>query len=107
MSIIVSGVISKHLGVKEGKSVRGPWANASFIVKETSVEHPQEFLFSMFKTGDYVKIAKGFETKSPVGSAVTVEYNSRVKEWTSPNGEVKYFGENTVWKVDKVDDLPF
>lgn len=35
------------------------------------------------------------------GDAVTVGINIRGREWTSPQGEVKYFNSITGWKVTK------
>lgn len=35
-----------------------------------------------------------------VGDQVTVHLNLRGKEWTSPQGEVKYFNSITGWKIE-------
>jgi len=63
-----------------------------------------------------------------VGDEITVDYNLRGREWTSPQGEIKYFNTLDGWKVTvhskasqiqtppavnnasgvaEVDDLPF
>ena len=59
-----------------------------------------------------------------VGDEITVDYNLRGREWTSPQGEVKYFNTLDGWKVEvhtkssatqqanvpnpnEPDDLPF
>lgn len=60
-----------------------------------------------------------------VGDNIQVHFNVRGREWTSPQGEVKYFTTLDVWKIDRVgaqepepemdlnhnddvdDDLPF
>ena len=50
-----------------------------------------------------------------VGTEVSLEINLRGREWTSPNGQVKYFNTIEVWKLNVVgesskapdDDLPF
>ena len=34
-----------------------------------------------------------------IGDEVTVDYNLRGREWTSPQGEVKYFNTLDGWKV--------
>lgn len=39
-----------------------------------------------------------------VGDRVTVSINIRGREWTNPQGEVKYFNSITGWKVAKVAD---
>jgi len=59
-----------------------------------------------------------------VGDEITVDYNLRGREWTNPQGEVKYFNTLDGWKVEvhskgaatstttppnpnEPDDLPF
>lgn len=37
------------------------------------------------------------------GDKVKVAINIRGREWTSPQGEVKYFNSITGWKVEKLD----
>jgi len=101
--MIFKGKITKNLETKGGTTEKGEWANASFVVKETVAEHPQTAIFSMFKNGEHVDFAKSFATKNPVGTEVEVEFNMDVREWTSPKGEVKYFGENKAWKVTKLE----
>lgn len=35
------------------------------------------------------------------GDEITVSINIRGREWTNPQGEVKYFNSITGWKIDK------
>ncbi|WKS95252.1 DUF3127 domain-containing protein [Riemerella columbina] len=37
------------------------------------------------------------------GDAVKVGINIRGREWTSPQGEVKYFNSITGWRIEKID----
>lgn len=37
------------------------------------------------------------------GEKVKVSINIRGREWTSPQGEVKYFNSITGWRIEKVD----
>ena len=39
-----------------------------------------------------------------VGDKVKIHINIRGREWTSPQGEVKYFNSITGWRVEKVFD---
>lgn len=48
------------------------------------------------------------------GDPVTVSFNLRGREWTNPEGEVKYFTTLTAWKLEDAestevaeDDIPF
>mgnify|MGYP003629901747 FL=1 len=36
------------------------------------------------------------------GTEIKVTFNLRGREWTSPQGEAKYFGSLDAWKVDRV-----
>jgi len=36
-----------------------------------------------------------------VGQMLNVEFNLRGREWTNPQGEVKYFNTLQAWKIDK------
>lgn len=38
-----------------------------------------------------------------VGDTVKVGINIRGREWTSPQGEVKYFNSITGWRIEKID----
>ena len=39
------------------------------------------------------------------GDKVKVSINIRGREWTSPQGDVKYFNSITGWKIEKVDSM--
>jgi single-stranded DNA-binding protein len=39
------------------------------------------------------------------GDKVKVSINIGGREWTSPQGEVKYFNSITGWKIEKVDSM--
>lgn len=49
-------------------------------------------------TQDKVSLADGLQ----VGDEVEVEINYRGREWTSPQGDVKYFNTDEIWKLTKV-----
>jgi hypothetical protein len=36
------------------------------------------------------------------GEQIEVSFNLRGREWTSPQGEVKYFNSLDAWRIDKV-----
>lgn len=38
-----------------------------------------------------------------VGDKITVSFNLRGREWTSPQGELKYFNTLEAWKIDVVE----
>jgi hypothetical protein len=91
------------------------FAKREFVLT-TEDQYPQDVLFQL--TQDKCSLADGLK----VGQVVTVSYNLRGREWTSPQGEVKYFNTLECWKIDGIttppapapapaepieDDLPF
>ena len=42
----------------------------------------------------------GLDSVQP-GENITVHFNLRGREWTSPQGEIKYFNTLEAWKIDK------
>ena len=37
-----------------------------------------------------------------IGDKIKVSFNLRGREWTNPNGEVRYFNTIDAWRVEKV-----
>lgn len=64
------------------------------ITIELDSKYPQDVLFQL--SNDKCDISNTFT----VGSIVEVSYNLRGREWTSPQGEVKYFNTLEAWKLD-------
>ena len=92
--ILVSGTV-KHLGDEIQVS-------ASFKKKEcvvtTDEQYPQHILinFTQDKT-EYLDAVS-------VGDKVKIAVNLRGREWTNPQGEVKYFNDIQGWKVYRHTD---
>ena len=63
------------------------------VVITTSEQYPQHILIQF--TQDRCDLLNGLQ----VGQEVTVHYNLRGREWTNPQGEVKYFNSIEGWKV--------
>jgi hypothetical protein len=42
----------------------------------------------------------------PPGSELEIEFNLRGREWTSPQGEVKYFNTLEVWRINRAAGAP-
>jgi len=84
------------------------------VVITTKETYPQTLLVEF--TQDNVSLVGTYKP----GDDVTIAINIRGREWTNPQGEVKYFTSLNGWKIDKVegnvvesapvetqDDLPF
>jgi hypothetical protein len=80
-------------------------------VIETQGEYPQPILV------EFVQDKCAILDKFAVGDSVVVDINLRGREWTAPDGQVRYFNSIQGWKitkntgeakpVGKKDDLPF
>jgi hypothetical protein len=61
--------------------------------------YPQDIQFQLSQ--DKCSLLDNFQ----VGEEIEIEYNLRGREWTSPQGETKYFNTLEVWKIGRVEDL--
>lgn len=57
--------------------------------------YPQFVKFQL--TGNRCENLDGFE----VGNEVRIEFSLRGREWTSPDGEIRYFNSLDVWQIDR------
>lgn len=71
------------------------FSKREFVVTESSSMYPQDILFQL--TQDKCSLLDGFS----VNEQVEVSFNLRGREWTSPQGEVKYFNSLDAWRIDK------
>ena len=66
-----------------------------FVVElSDNPRYPQYVLFQL--TGDRCENLEGFS----VGDEVQVEFSLRGREWTSPQGEIRYFNSLDVWEIE-------
>lgn len=65
------------------------------VVILTDEQYPQPVLVEFLS--DKTELLKNVKE----GDSVTAHINIRGREWTNPQGEVKYFNSITVWKLDK------
>ncbi|MEE3331780.1 MAG: DUF3127 domain-containing protein [Myxococcota bacterium] len=61
-------------------------------------QYPQHVQFQL--TGDRCENLDGFN----VGDEVKLEFSLRGREWTSPQGDVKFFNSLDVWRIDRIGD---
>lgn len=72
------------------------FSKREFVVTETSSMYPQDISFQL--TQDKTSLLEGIQPNEQV----EVSFNIRGREWTSPQGEVKYFNSLDAWRIDKV-----
>jgi hypothetical protein len=68
------------------------------IVVTTEEQYPQHILIEFAQ--DKCSILDNYA----VGNSVKVSINLRGREWTNPQGEVKYFNQIQGWKIEKLSD---
>ena len=66
-----------------------------FVVTDTTSMYPQDILFQA--TQDKCTLLDSFQANDNV----EVSFNLRGREWTSPQGEVKFFNTIEAWRIEK------
>ena len=82
--------------INETKQVTERFSKREFVVElADNPKYPQYVLFQL--TGDRCANLDGFN----VGDEVEIDFSLRGREWTSPQGDVKYFNSLDVWTVER------
>ena len=82
--------------IKDTVQVTEKFAKREFVINDASSMYPQDILFQSVQ--DKCSMLDGFSE----GDNVEVSFNLRGREWTSPQGEVKYFNTLDAWRIEKV-----
>ena len=105
----------------ETQKVSEKFSKRDFVITDNSTQYPQFIQFQL--TQDRCNLLDKYN----VGDGVKVHFNLRGREWTNPQGEVKYFNSLEAWRLEgiakaqdenlpdngnsfapeKPDDLPF
>ena len=84
------------LKIGQVEQVSDKFRKRELIIKtEAESQYPQTVAFQL--TQDRVDKIDGYQA----GDTVTVHFNLRGREWTNPQGEVKYFNTLDVWRVER------
>lgn len=89
-------VLGKLKVKNETKQVSEKFKNREFVITDNSSQYPQHI--SLQLTQDKCALLDAYN----VGDELKVQINIRGREWTSPQGEIKYFNTLEAWKVEKV-----
>lgn len=81
--------------VNDTVQVTEKFSKREFVVTDTSSMYPQDIMFQAVQ--DKCAMLDGIQ----VGEQVEVSFNLRGREWTSPQGEVKYFNTLDAWRIEK------
>ncbi len=83
--------------IKDTQQITDTFSKREFVVTESSSMYPQDVLFQA--TQDKCNMLDGMSQ----GDTVEVSFNIRGREWTSPQGEVKYFNSLDAWRIERVN----
>lgn len=78
----------------EAQQVSEKFKKREFVLTDNSSQYPQHISFQL--TQDKCSIIDQYT----VGSEIKVHFNLRGREWTSPQGEVKYFNTLEAWRIE-------
>tara|TARA_R110000803_G_scaffold208127_1_gene276600 strand:- start:587 stop:928 length:342 start_codon:yes stop_codon:yes gene_type:complete len=79
--------------INETQVISEKFQKREFVITDDSSQYPQDIMFQI--TQDRCDLIDGFS----VGQSVTVNFNLRGREWTSPKGEIRYFNTIEAWKI--------
>ncbi len=82
--------------INDTVQVTEKFAKREFVINDASSMYPQDILFQAVQ--DKCSMLDGLST----GEQVEVSFNLRGREWTSPQGEVRYFNTLDAWRIEKV-----
>lgn len=82
--------------INDTVQVTEKFAKREFVVEDTSSMYPQMIMFQSVQ--DKCSMLDAVTE----GDQVEVSFNLRGREWTSPQGEVKYFNTLDAWRIEKV-----
>lgn len=68
------------------------------VVITTEEQYPQHIMVEFIQ--DKTDLLNSFS----VGDAVKISINIRGREWTNPQGEVKYFNSIQGWRIEKLQE---
>ena len=80
--------------INDTQVISDRFSKREFVV-ETQDMYPQFISFQA--TQDKCSLLDSYN----VGDAVEVSFNLRGREWTSPQGELKYFNSLEAWRIEK------
>jgi len=98
----LTGIIHK---IFETQQISATFQKRAFVIRQDNVGNDgktyPEFISLEF-IQDKVDIINAYQ----VGQEVEVLYNLKGREWTSPQGEVKYFNTLSAWKMHSAKGEP-
>ena len=91
MSYKLKGTIKR---IADTHEVSEKFRKRDFVLTTSDERYPQDILFQV--TQDRCDILNNLQEDDEI----EVYFNIKGREWTSPQGEVKYFNTLEAWKID-------
>ena len=82
--------------INDTQEISEKFKKREFVVTDTSSMYPQDVMFQSVQ--DKCAMLDGYS----VEDEVEVSFNLRGREWTNPQGEVKYFNSVQGWRVESL-----
>lgn len=87
--------------IRPTQQVSEKFSKREFVVTDLSeAQYPQDILFELKQ--DKTSLLDNFMQ----GQEVEVSFNLKGREWTSPQGDVKYFNTLDAFKIDAIGAAP-
>lgn len=80
---------------KDTQQINDRFQKREFVVTDNSGQYPQHVLFQL--TQDKCGLLDNINE----GEEVNVSFFLRGREWTSPQGDIRYFNSLDAWKLEK------
>jgi hypothetical protein len=78
----------------EAQQVSEKFKKREFVLTDNSSQYPQHISFQL--TQDKCNLIDQYA----IGSEIKVHFNLRGREWTSPQGEIRYFNTLEAWRIE-------
>jgi len=88
-------ISGKVIVVKDVQHINETFKKREFVLEVEDGEYSQKIQLEVMQ--DKCEVLNDVQ----VGQMLNVEFNLRGREWTNPQGEVKYFNTLQAWKIDK------
>jgi single-strand DNA-binding protein len=88
----VTGVIKR---ISETETVSDKFKKREFVLMDNSSQYPQFISFQL--TQDKCNLLDNFSE----GETIKVHFNLRGREFTTKQGEIKYFNTLEAWRIEK------
>jgi hypothetical protein len=95
MSLQAQGAI---LRIEPTKQITATFKKRELILTIEDGKYPQTCSFEV--TGDRCEKLDEYA----IGDVVSIDFNLRGREWTSPKGEVRVFNSLDAWRIEKAMD---